>query len=63
MKSIILLFLLLCTSLHFLNAQIKGVEGKNGKWGLMDGSGKMITQSIYESMGNFGRFSEGLVAV
>lgn len=63
MKRIILLFLLLCTSLHFLNAQIKGVEGKNGKWGLVDGAGKMITQSIYESMGNYGKFSEGLAAV
>jgi len=63
MKSKILLLLFLCTSLHFLKAQIKGVEGKNGKWGLADGSGKMITQSIYDNMGNFGRFSEGLVAV
>ncbi len=63
MKSKILLLLFLCSSLNFLKAQVKVVEGKNGKWGLMDGSGKMITPSIYQLIGNNGKFSEGLLAI
>lgn len=45
------------------NAQVKGIEDKNGKWKLVDASGKMVTQTIYDGMGNYGQFSEGLAAV
>jgi WG containing repeat len=62
-KAIAALLIVLAICLSGLNAQVKGVEGKNGKWGLVDATGKMITESIYDNMGNFGQFSEGMLAV
>ena len=44
-------------------AQAKGVQGKNGKWGLMNASGKMISPFIYDNFTNDGEFNEGLAAV
>jgi hypothetical protein len=46
-----------------LNAQVKGVKGKNGKWGLVNGSGKMITPYLYNGVSDFGLFSDGLLSV
>jgi hypothetical protein len=46
-----------------LNAQVKGVKGKNEKWGLVNGSGKMITPFLYNGVSDFGRFSDGLLNV
>jgi len=65
MKRKIFVFLLipLCLSITILQAQVKGVKGKNGKWGLMDGSGKMITSYIYGYIGSYGEFYEGLATV
>lgn len=57
--------ILLLTSLFsfITSAQVKGVVGSEGKWGLVDGSGKMIVTHTYDYMGNNGKFSEGMISV
>jgi hypothetical protein len=46
-----------------LQAQVKGVKDINGKWGVMDASGKLIVPYIYSQVGHYGEFSEGLAEV
>lgn len=64
-NSTVAIIILILFSLSHLNsiAQVKGIVGSEGKWGLVDGSGKMIVEFTYDYMGNNGRFSEGLVSV
>ena len=50
MAALLLLFMLSVTN---INAQVKGVEGKNGKWGLINSSGKMLTPYLYQNIGKF----------
>lgn len=45
------------------NAQVKGMEEKNGKWRLMNNAGIKIGSTAYDNMGNNGEFSEGLLSV
>lgn len=46
-----------------IDAQVKGIEAKNGKWSLVNSSGKAIGSAIYDNMGNNGNFSDGLLSV
>lgn len=61
-KTVILMvsFILILTT---TNAQVKGVEGENGKWKLINSKGKMIGPSVYDNMGNNGEFTDGLLSV
>ena len=59
MKQILLLCLFFCIPICSLKAQLKGVKGKNGKWGLMNSEGKMISQFIYSYIGNYNSSHEG----
>jgi hypothetical protein len=64
MNRITILLFSLILSVSNINAQVKGVEGKNGKWSLVNDSGEMIGSTAYEMMGNGdGTFSEGLLSV
>ncbi|MBL0356007.1 MAG: WG repeat-containing protein [Chitinophagaceae bacterium] len=63
LKCYFVFILFLFFAITSLNAQVKGVEGKNGKWGLVNGSGKMITPYLYNGVSGDGRFSDELLSV
>ena len=61
-RTVILLLFFILTVIN-TNAQVKGVEEKNAKWKLINSSGKMIGSTLYDNMGNNGKFSDGLISV
>ncbi len=61
-RLVILLVSFILISIN-IDAQVKGIEAKNGKWSLVNSSGKAIGSAIYDNMGNNGNFSDGLLSV